>query len=198
MQPRDTGVGFGSWCRISRYECIRRVCRREKRTRIESIGGVETCVDRTPCGGVCQESHSTAADNSPSSPLSTTNIPIPTTSTLHSTTPIRLDDTLSADSFSRLPSPRFHGCLPNSTLTRDYAIAVDRGRHSTRFLLFSRIPTSRVRTYSATAVSQGRVPVRDRGHDVVYCSRKRLSVSGTDERIREYSTERIRKAEWDI
>jgi hypothetical protein len=73
-----------------------------------------------------------------------------------------------------------------------------RGRHSTRFLLFSRIPTSRVRTYSATAVSQGRVPVRDRGHDAVYCSRKMLSVSGTDERIREYSTERIRKAEWDI
>jgi hypothetical protein len=94
-------------------------------------------------GRICQESHSTAADNSPPSRLSTTNIPIPTTSTLHSTTPVRLDDTLSADSFSRLPSPRFHGCLPNSTLTRDYAIAVDRGHHSTKALLSSKDPSPR-------------------------------------------------------
>ena len=44
----------GPDCRISRYECIRRVCRREKEreTKMESMGGVETRVDRTPCGGV--------------------------------------------------------------------------------------------------------------------------------------------------
>src|SRR4051794_15438006 len=49
------GRGYGLiTCRISRYECIRRVSRREreKETKMESMGGVETRVDRTPCGGV--------------------------------------------------------------------------------------------------------------------------------------------------
>ena len=130
--------------------------------------------------------------------------PPPTTTIPTSNTLWAIDERSHAGPRDRIPwttyrpSPRSYDRRPRPGPTRKYAIAVDRGRHSTRFLLFSRIPTSRVRTYSATAVSQGRVPVRDRGHDVVYCSRKRLSVSGTDERIREYSTERIRKAEWDI
>jgi hypothetical protein len=52
----------------------------------------------------------------------------------------------------------------------------DATRHSTRLLLSLRVPSSRVQIYPVTAVGQGRMPTRDRGITIAYCSRGSASV----------------------
>jgi hypothetical protein len=77
------------------------------------------------------------------------------------------------------PSSAFADILWSTTrprLSRGYATTVAQGRHSTRLVLSLRVPSSRVQIYPVTAVGQSRMPTRDRGITIAYCSRGSASV----------------------